>query len=186
MIEKISLDKGLSLIPSSAAAVLQTSALQAATPIVLAMSECDEELRAEAIELFKQMASGELGEDEIYATAALLAEILFPNADHKGLPGLDLVEAEGIARQISEEATAVLDEMDKEEWVFAERLRSIMAAKGFTQSQLAEKIGVGQPAISNMLQRECRPQKRTIVKIAEALDVPAEELWPNIRKQAPR
>jgi hypothetical protein len=30
------------------------TALQAASPIVLALQECDEELRAEAIELFKQ------------------------------------------------------------------------------------------------------------------------------------
>ena len=97
MIEQVSIDKAMSFITSSAATVLQTSALQAATPIVLALSECDEELRAEAIELFKQIASGELGDGELYATAALLAEILFPNADQKGLPGFDLVEAEGIA-----------------------------------------------------------------------------------------
>jgi predicted XRE-type DNA-binding protein len=168
MIEQSSFD---TTITSSAAAVLQTSALQAATPIVLALSECDEELRAEAIELFKQIASGELSDGELYATAALLAEILFPNADHKGLPGLDMVEAEGIGRKISEEAASVLDEMDKEERVFADRLRTLMATKGVTQAQLAEKIGVGQPAISNMLQRECRPQKRTIAKIAEALAV---------------
>jgi len=48
---------------------------------------------------------------------------------------------------------------------------------------LAEKIGVGQPAISMMLQRQCRPQKRTVMRIAEALGVSAEELWPNTKEQ---
>lgn len=47
-----------------------------------------------------------------------------------------------------------------------------------TQDQLAEKIGVGQPAISMMLKRQCRPQKRTVQRLAEALGVAAEELWP--------
>ncbi len=54
--------------------------------VVLALTECDEELRAEAIDLFKQLESGELDADQRTATITLLAEILFPNADEKGLP----------------------------------------------------------------------------------------------------
>jgi lambda repressor-like predicted transcriptional regulator len=186
MSKQMLLDNAMALIHNSAASVLEASALQAATPIVLALNECDDELRTEAIELFKQLASGELSEEEVYATTALLAEILFPNADHKGLPGLDLVEAEAIARNISEEAKDVLDEMDKEESIFAENLRAAMAKQGLTQAQLAERIGVGQPAISNMLQRECRPQQRTVMKLAQALGVPPEELWPNLGKRSAR
>jgi transcriptional regulator with XRE-family HTH domain len=53
-----------------------------------------------------------------------------------------------------------------------------MDKAGLTQEQLAEKIGVGQPAISMMLKRQCRPQKRTVQRLAEALGVAAEELWP--------
>src|SRR5207253_3237373 len=66
---------------------LEISAIQAASPIVLALAECDEELRAEALDLFKALASGKLDEEQRIATTALLAEILFPNADHNGLPG---------------------------------------------------------------------------------------------------
>jgi transcriptional regulator with XRE-family HTH domain len=47
-----------------------------------------------------------------------------------------------------------------------------------TQAQLADKLGLGQPAISMMLQRNCRPQKRTVVRLADALGVAPEELWP--------
>jgi lambda repressor-like predicted transcriptional regulator len=160
------------------ATALQISALQAASPIVLALAECDEELRAEAIELFKQLNSGELDEEQRVATTALLAEILFPNADDRGLPGLDLVEAEAIAPSVNSEARDVFDRMDREEAVFAQRLRDLMEAKGLTQAELADKVGIGQPAISMMLNRACRPQRKTVVRFAEALGVRPEELWP--------
>jgi lambda repressor-like predicted transcriptional regulator len=162
--------------------LLKMSALQAALPIVLALEECNEELRKESLNLFKQMGSGKLDENERFATTTLLAEILFPNADHKGLPGLDLVEAEEIARKIEPEAVEALDGTDRDERVFAERLRDAMSSKGLTQTQLAEIIGVGQPAVSMMLQRICRPQKRTSRKLAEALQVAPGELWPGFKE----
>jgi lambda repressor-like predicted transcriptional regulator len=161
-----------------AAATLQVSALQAATPIVLALAECDEELRAEAVELFKQLAGGELDAEQRYATTALLAEILFPNSDHDGAPGLDLVEAEAKAPAGDPEAKEVLARMDREEAAFAQRLRDLLEAKGLTQAQLADKVGIGQPAVSMMLNRACRPQRRTVLRFAEALGVAPEELWP--------
>ncbi|MBY0521780.1 MAG: helix-turn-helix transcriptional regulator [Gemmataceae bacterium] len=168
---------------SNYVADLQASALQAASPIVMALEECDEDLRKEAIILFGQLRSGKLDEHERYATTALLAEILFPNTDGKGFPGLDLVEAEEIAKKTSAEAKAVLAQMDAEEDLFAKRLHATMATKGLTQAQLAAAIGVGQPAISMMLQRNCRPQKRTVVKLAEALGIAPEELWPDIKQR---
>ena len=161
---------------------LHTAALRAATPIVLALAECDEELRAEALELFKQLNGGELDAEECYATTALLAEILFPNADPKGLPGLDLVEAEEIAPSVSPEAKGVLARMDEEEAVFAQQVQKLMAAKGLTQAELASKVGLGQPAISMMLNRTCRPQRKTVERFAQALEVPPEELWPHFRQ----
>ena len=174
-----SLDSTMTFIVNNADAVLKASALQAASPIILALEECDPELRAEAIALFKQLSSGELDEGERYSTLALLAEILFPNADHRGIPGLDLQEAESIAKEISPEAADVLAKMDQEEETFADRLRAFMESKGITQEKLAEKVGIGQPAISMMLQRKCRPQKKTIQRMAQALGMTPEELWPN-------
>jgi transcriptional regulator with XRE-family HTH domain len=161
------------------AATLEVSALQAASPIVLALAECDDDLRAEAIELFKQLSSGELDEEQRFATTALLAEILFPRADHQGMFGLDLAEAEAISPAINPEAKDVLDRMDHEEAAFAQRLRDLMDAKGLTQAELAEKLGIGQPAISMMLNRTCRPQRATVIGLAQALGVLPEELWPD-------
>jgi ribosome-binding protein aMBF1 (putative translation factor) len=115
---------------------------------------------------------------ERMATVALLAEILFPNADNKGFPGLDLEEAEEIAGETSPDAKETLARMDGEEATFAAALRRLLEQKGLTQEKLAEKVGIGQPAISMMPQRKCRPQKRTLARLADALDVSAEELWP--------
>jgi lambda repressor-like predicted transcriptional regulator len=163
---------------SNPATTLQVSALQAASPIVLALAECDEELRAEAIELFKQLSNGDLDEEQRFATTALLAEILFPNTDDKGISGLDLAEAEAIGPAVNPEAREALDRMDREEAIFAQRLHDSMEAKGLTQAKLADKVGIGQPAVSMMLNRACRPQRKTVVRFAEALGVRPEELWP--------
>lgn len=162
--------------------ILQTAVLQAATPVVLALAECDEELRAEAMELFKQLNSGELDAEECHATTALLAEILFPNADPKGLPGLDLVEAEEIASADVPEARDVLARMDDEEALFARQVQRLMEEKGLTQAELADKVGLGQPAISMMLNRTCRPQRKTVLRFAQALEVAPEELWPHFQR----
>jgi len=66
----------------------------------------------------------------------------------------------------------------EEEASFAERVEALMKAKRMTQEELAQKSGVGQPAISNMLRRQCRPQRKTVRKLAEALGVESTELWP--------
>lgn len=77
----------------------------------------------------------------------------------------------------------VAREMDAEEATFAERLKACMAAKSMSQVQLAGASGVGQPAISMMLARNCRPQRRTIEKLSRALGVAPDELWPVSRDE---
>jgi lambda repressor-like predicted transcriptional regulator len=162
------------------ASLWQASALQAASPIVLALEECEDELREEAVTLFQQLASGELTPDEEFSTVTLLAEILFPNEDGEDSLGLDLESAEKTAKQLLPQADSILDKMDRQEEPFANLLRALMEEKGMTQAELAEKLGIGQPAISMMLQRQCRPQKRTVIRIAEALGVEPSVLWPGL------
>ena len=55
-----------------------------------------------------------------------------------------------------------------------------MTVKCMTQKGLSNRIGCSQPAISQMLNRKCRPQKKTILKLADALQVQPHELWPDI------
>jgi DNA-binding XRE family transcriptional regulator len=69
-------------------------------------------------------------------------------------------------------------QMEQAEAAFAATLAQLMAERQLTQAQLAQRIGVGQSAISMLLKRRCRPQRRTLGKLAEALGVTVEELWP--------
>lgn len=157
---------------------LQVALYKQVSLIERAKQECDPKLRAVVDELFAQLATDDLDTEQAHSTVALIAEILFPNADDKGIPGLDLEEAEKIAPTVDASAGPLLAEMDRQEATFAERLRAAMAAAGLTQAELAAKVGIGQPAISMMLNRVCRPQRKTVQKIAAALGVEAEHLWP--------
>lgn len=76
------------------------------------------------------------------------------------------------------DAGAVEASMAQEEATFAGRLAALMEKAGVTQAQLAERAGVGQSAVSMILARDCRPQRRTILRFAKALDVRPDELWP--------
>jgi DNA-binding Xre family transcriptional regulator len=69
-------------------------------------------------------------------------------------------------------------EFDQVEATFAATLEKLMAERQLTQTELARRIGVGQSAISMLLKRRCRPQRRTLGKLAEALGVSVEVLWP--------
>lgn len=155
------------------------STFQTGAKFALALHECDPELREEAINLLRQLQSKDLDDDDRHSTMALIAEILFPNADKNGLTGVDLVEAEEIEKSTDPVARMVLGDMDEQEAGFADRLRKVMTEKGLNQQALAEKVGLGQPAISMMLQRNCRPQQRTVKRLAEALEVSPETLWPS-------
>lgn len=145
--------------------LLRASALQA---IVAALGECDGELRDEALQLLRQLSSGQLDEYEQEATLALLGEILFNDGSVAPNEATD------------QECLDVVSHMQAQEGEFADRLRRLMADIRITQEQLAEAIGVGQSAISMMLQRKCRPQKRTVRRLAQALGVAPEALWPGL------
>ncbi|MGL4423737.1 MAG: helix-turn-helix domain-containing protein [Gemmataceae bacterium] len=150
-----------------------------AKKIFLALQECSPQLREAALGLVEDLASGELDEYQTTATTTLLAEILFPNADDTGLPGLAGEVIEQIALGENPEASGVLSAMDTEEATFAERLQHWMLVRGLTQAQLAAKVGIGQPAVSMFLKRDSRPQMKTVHKFAEALNVPITDLWPS-------
>jgi DNA-binding Xre family transcriptional regulator len=115
--------------------------------------------------------------EEVDAAIDTLIEALFP-AGHDGVYGVDMemLEAPGEAR----DAAAVLDSHRRQEEHFTAAVRVLMAKKNMTQHDLAKIIGVSQPAISMLLSRKCRPQKMTVEKIAQALQVAPGELWPEI------
>lgn len=139
--------------------------------------ECSDALQEDIRALLTIVFDAATDSDDRQMSLFSLADALFPNL-HEGKLGLDLEQSEQMGSQHSEETRKAVEEMDREEAIFSQRLAEAMHSRGFSQVRLAEASGVGQPAISNMLKRQCRPQRRTIQKFAEALSVAPEELWP--------
>lgn len=59
------------------------------------------------------------------------------------------------------------------EWMrtFGDNLRDIMAENGYSQSELADEIGVTQPTISKYLRGELMPSAKALNNLAHVLDV---------------
>lgn len=75
----------------------------------------------------------------------------------------------------------VLQDMEKEGSTFGERVNMLLETKNMTQGDLASMVGLNQSAISMLISRSCRPQRRTVEKIANALKVSSEDLWPGFK-----
>ena len=102
---------------------------------------------------------------------------LYGSEESFGIP-LNRLEISAASLNRSEDYSASL--LDSQEAQFANKLSELMKARAITQTQLASRVGCTQPAISQMLKRECRPQRSTILNLAAALDVDPRELWPNL------
>ncbi len=154
---------------------MNTQVSQLFATCLCAFRECSDEIQGVVIEMASIANDPEATPEEREAAVATIAEAVFPSGDD-GSSAVDLDVAESLERSATEKA--VSDELDDEESSFAERLAVLLKKEQMTQIQLAEMIGVGQPAVSMMLSRGCRPQRRTVEKIAGAHGVSAEELWP--------
>jgi lambda repressor-like predicted transcriptional regulator len=139
--------------------------------------ECSPGIQAGVRDMLDVLNDPNTDEDDREMTLFTLADALFPNP-HEGKLGIDLAESERVGTSVSGETRQVLEELDRDEATFASRLRDAMTARRVTQEALAAKLGIGQPAISNMLNRQCRPQRKTVLRVADGLGVTAEELWP--------
>jgi lambda repressor-like predicted transcriptional regulator len=141
-----------------------------------AYQECSSEIQAIVDDMVNIIVSPESTPDERdHATDAVI-EALFPSLVVDVLSHFDNV-------RVRPEFTEAGKELDEQERHFAETVKRLMDERGITQQKLADETGVTQPAISNMLNRQCRPQQRTVAKFAEALGVEVEELWPSLGKQ---
>jgi len=142
--------------------------------------ECSDDVQAAVREMVKVVKSVDATEEERDSAIETIAEALFPSK-HEGEIGIDF---DGdFAKVAPIEIKRTLQEMEKEGAGFGERVIAILEAKGMTQSDLAAEIGIGQPAVSMIVSRNCRPQKRTIEKIAKALKVSPEQLWPGFKDE---
>ena len=153
----------------------------------------DDELRAFAVVLRAYLGHENKDRDGIARMASIVTD---PDATvdevedaletmREGLYPTDFVDLETSQTQDAEEQS-VSRRMDLEEETFATRLHDLMSKRGISQVDLAAMIGVGQPAICMMLSRNCRPQRRTIERLSQALRVSPTDLWPSyINHSAP-
>jgi lambda repressor-like predicted transcriptional regulator len=143
-----------------------------AASIIGAFCECSPSIQAAVREMVKIANSPDSDADERDMAFHVISEALFP--------GLSAEVAElDEFRGSRPDARQAKEGLDDEASLFSHRVRTLMEEKGITQEQLAMTAGISQPAVSNVLNRMCRPQRRTVSKFAEALGVKAEELWPS-------
>jgi lambda repressor-like predicted transcriptional regulator len=161
---------------------VRASALQGAK-FLHAYLECSDEIQAGIRSMLKILVDSDADPDDVEMTLHTLADTLFPNP-HNGQLGMDLAESEQMGAVYSPEMKEAIDNMDREEAMFADRLEAIMKERKLSQEGLAKLVGVGQPAISNMLNRQCRPQRATIKRFADALGVAPDALWPQQLKDS--
>lgn len=145
-----------------------------------ALAECSDAIQEAVGRLLHVVKGPETTPPERQRALMTMADALFPNSDKVGEYGLDIAESEAGAAAENPSLAREVQRMDAQEATFAERLRKLIQAKRISQQKLAERIGVSQPAISQMLNRNCRPQKKTILKLAEALNVRPCDLWADI------
>jgi lambda repressor-like predicted transcriptional regulator len=142
-----------------------------------AYMECSDEIQEVVREMVLVIHDPEVTEDEREMAYSTIADALFPMR-HAGNLGVDLEEAERLEADKSEAFAQVKDAMDYEQDLFSRRVLAAMTTQGMTQAALAEACGFGQSALSNLLSRGNRPQRRTVQKIAKALGITPEDLWP--------
>jgi lambda repressor-like predicted transcriptional regulator len=143
--------------------------------------ECSDEIQSVIVDMAGVYNSSDATEDEKEAALSTIAEALFPS-QHHGILGVCLETCKEELRTSPDLGVrTLLKQMDSEQSSFSDRVTALLDEKMMSQSDLAAAIGVKQPAISMLLSRECRPQRRTVEKIAAALKVSPEEIWPGIK-----
>jgi transcriptional regulator with XRE-family HTH domain len=141
-----------------------------------ALAECSDDVRDTVMRLIETAEDPKATEREKKRAAATIREVLKFRHPH----GTDLGQWEVDECLHGPQANQTAARLDSQEAAFAEKLRELLKSKGLTQAELAARVGCSQPAISQMLNRTCRPQRQTILKLATALDVHPRELWPDL------
>lgn len=153
--------------------------------------ECSDEVQTVVRDMFVVLTSDNATPEERHRACTTIAHALHPiSTKGHGSFGVDLaqIEKETASKHPDETKRPLiaqrLEQMDSQESSFSVRLRELIQKRNITQQELAERADCTQSAISKMLTRNCRPQKKTIFKLAAALTVEPTELWPDLEVAA--
>jgi len=158
---------------------------------ILRYMECSDNVQSVVRSMFAVLDSEQTTDEDRHRACATIADALFLNpTEGHGQYGLDFPKSQQeIATKHPDEAWRPLvanrlTAMDSQEATFTERVKAILQDKNITQEELAERIGCTQSAVSKMLSRQSRPQRKTILKMATALGVEPTALWPDLEVAA--
>jgi DNA-binding XRE family transcriptional regulator len=84
----------------------------------------------------------------------------------------------GVSHPIMPDESLSRKQLEQEEQALVANLQRLMEERRLTQAQLAERAGLSEPAISMLLARKYRPQRRTMRLLAQVLGVSEKELAP--------
>jgi transcriptional regulator with XRE-family HTH domain len=153
--------------------------------------ECSDEVQSVVRSMFAVFEHPLTTDEDRQRAMTTITDALFVNPmDGHGRYGFGFLTAERDAArehgQVERRSVVAArpDQLDSQEATFAERLRKILDEKKVTQEELAVRTACTQSAISRMLSRNARPQRKTIIKIAQALNVQPTDLWPNMEVAA--
>jgi len=142
-----------------------------AASMIGAFMECSPTIQAVVLDMIAIINSDDSDPDDVDAALNTLIEALFHEKTAQ-------ICEQDEALFNSPQLKAAAEEIESEHAHFATRVRQLMEEKGVTQAQLAHEANITQPAVSNLLNRHARPQRRTVSRFAAALGVSPEELWP--------
>ena len=144
-----------------------------------AYTECSDEVQAVVGDMTEVFNSPDATEEEKTGALYTIVEAIFPDVANEVCDVCEQFRKHPQSREYN-------DRLRDQEQRFAEKVLGIMKEKHITQTELADRIGIGQSGVSNLLTRRCRPQKRTIEKIANALGVELCDLWSDLVSDQPR
>lgn len=142
-----------------------------AARLLQAFVECSREMQEVALEMSEIVGDESATEDERAVAFDAMMQALFPGTSTDVLEKYQQLMKSPSA---AESAAA----LRTEERTFADRVRVEMKKKNVTQEQLAKAANISQPAVSNILNRRCRPQRKTVTRFAELLGLSPQDLWP--------
>jgi len=148
-----------------------------------ALMECSDSIQQAVVSMMVIAKDQQAAPQDRQRALTTLADALFLRPDETDKDyGQPLAESETYTAKINPALNREVRTMNSQQEFFARQVRAIMDSKRLSQQDLAVRMGCTQPAISQLLDRlpHCRPQKRTIHKLAEALAVPPQELWPDL------
>lgn len=145
------------------------NAARSLSRVLHAFLECDDDVQTMIQKMLKIVHATNTDDQEKEAAALTVLDALFPDYGEDGQLGFPLdIGANDIVEK----------ELDAQEERFVARVKKLMKEKGISQIALSEITGVNQSAIAMMMKRNCRPQRRTVKKLAKALGVDERMLWP--------